>query len=528
MRQTAAVGVIKKDVLLPKPDHMIVPAQHGSMFGSPDLRNVKPPRFVGAATASHTATILGLPQFYGTSTSTAACTTPVSFQADARFSQLFNGADPESRASARLEVGSTSAFSFNPPATPTPFVSVPGTPVFIFGATEAASAPLDPLPLHDHQQHFRQSSIDELYEADLHARTALLAARLARTLDPAAMSWQGHRLSYTAAPPLSPPTSLPLRDFSHLTYTFQMFQRNAGRTELTGPADDLAEFKELVSLGFQPFIRGYASYAFAFYATYHEACRWARENGHRSRPVFWQAGSPSGPFKLMCDHDIKVLRDRIRATSEVGPIKSQLHTRGYDIPAVRCIQRVVRRHLAKAKRDITEDDLDQLIARAAVCIQRTVRRHLSARANLSRRFRASDTVPSVPDPAVELPDTASSKVPSGDPEQWAPEDSDDAASAASTTWDISSLLLGLLYGPWSTRRRRTSRRTGSLYRHIQTAPTCSLEQLVSSDTASLPWPRSRLNRHTYRLSNISHRRPRLSINHGCTDGTGPRPSFEPK
>jgi hypothetical protein len=75
-----------------------------------------------------------------------------------------------------------------------------------------------------------------------------------------------------------------------------MFQRNAGRTELTGPADDLAEFKELVSLGFQPFIRGYASYAFAFYATYHEACRWARENGHRSRPIFWQAGSPSGPF----------------------------------------------------------------------------------------------------------------------------------------------------------------------------------------------------------------------------------------
>ena len=175
------------------------------------------------------------------------------------------------------------------------------------------------------------------------------------------------------------------------------------------------------------------------------------------------------------------------------------------------------------------DELDQLIARAAVCIQRTVRRHLRARANLSRRFQASDAVPSFPDPAVELPDTAPSKVPSGDPEQWAPEDSDDAASAASTTRDITSLLLGLLFGPWSTRRRRTSRRTGSLYRHIQTAPTCSLEHLVSSDTAPLlPWPRSRRTRHTYRLSNISHRRPRLSINHGCTDGTGPRPSFEPK
>ena len=120
--------------------------------------------------------------------------------------QFSAGPTPESRASARLEVGSIFSFSFNPPATPTPFVYVPGNPVFIFGATEAASAPLDPLPRHAHQQLFRQPSIDELYEADLHARTALLAARLARTLDPAAMSWQGHRLSYTAAPPLSPPT----------------------------------------------------------------------------------------------------------------------------------------------------------------------------------------------------------------------------------------------------------------------------------------------------------------------------------
>jgi len=78
------------------------------------------------------------------------------------------------------------------------------------------------------------------------------------------MNWHGHRLSYTAALPLSQPTALSLRDFSQLTYTFQMFQRNAGRMELTGPADDLAEYKELVRLGFQPFIRGHSSYAFAF------------------------------------------------------------------------------------------------------------------------------------------------------------------------------------------------------------------------------------------------------------------------
>ena len=168
------------------------------------------------------------------------------FDRDARLPTT--GPTPESRASARLEVGSTSRFSFNPPATPTPFASVPGTPVFIFGATEAAPAPLDPLPRHAHQQHFRQSSIDELYEADLHARTALLAARLARAFDPTAMRWQGHRLSYPVAPTIPPPTALPLQDFSHLKWSFQMFQRNAGRMELTGPADDLAEYKELESI----------------------------------------------------------------------------------------------------------------------------------------------------------------------------------------------------------------------------------------------------------------------------------------
>ena len=75
-------------------------------------------------------------------------------------------------------------------------------------------------------------SVDELYEADQHATTALLAARLAGSFDPTAMSWHGHRLSYTAALPLSPPTALPLRDFSHLRWTFQMISSNCGRMEL--------------------------------------------------------------------------------------------------------------------------------------------------------------------------------------------------------------------------------------------------------------------------------------------------------
>ena len=77
--------------------------------------------------------------------------------------------------------------------------------------------------------------------------------------------------------------------------------------ELTGPADDPAEYKELVRFGFQPSIWGHSSYALALYSTFHEARRWARENGHRNRPIFGQAESPTGPFRLMSDHDIKVL-----------------------------------------------------------------------------------------------------------------------------------------------------------------------------------------------------------------------------
>ena len=450
------------------------------------------------------------------------------FDRDARLPTT--GPTPESRASARLEVGSTSSFSFNPPATPTPFASVPGTPVFIFGATEAAPAPLDPLPRHAHQQHFRQPSIDELYVADLHARTALLAARLARTFDPTAITWQGHRLSYTAAPPLSPLTSLPLRDYSHLKYTFQMFQRNAGRMELTGPVEDLAEFKELVSLGFQPFIRGHSSYAFAFYTTYHEACRWARENGHRNRPIFWQAGSPNGPFKLMSDHDIKVLRDRIRATSEVGPLRSKLHTRGYDIPAVRCIQRVARRFLARCKRVISEDELDSLIEQAAICIQRTVRCYLF-RARISRRPPASIAAPSVPDLLHKASSQADTALPKPVTVDWTQEVlavTDDAASAASTL-DLTALLLGLLLGPWTTYRRRRNRRRGSLCRHVHSSTAYRLEHLVPNDTATAhPWPQCGPPQHLFRSSSSPKPRPRLSIDHGCTDGTGPRPSFEPK
>ena len=133
------MGVIKKDVLLPKPDRMVPAYQTGgSMFGSADVNNVKSFQQVGAATVYYTATTLGFSQFYGTTTSTDACTTPVSFPADARLNQH------KSHAQTTTDAATIPAFSFNPPATPTPLASVPGT-VFIFGATEAAPAPPDPL-----------------------------------------------------------------------------------------------------------------------------------------------------------------------------------------------------------------------------------------------------------------------------------------------------------------------------------------------------------------------------------------------
>jgi hypothetical protein len=54
---------------------------------------------------------------------------------------------------------------------------------------------------------FFSTIVDDLYVVDHHARTVLIAARLAQAFDPAAMSWQDHRLSYTAAPPPPLPTA---------------------------------------------------------------------------------------------------------------------------------------------------------------------------------------------------------------------------------------------------------------------------------------------------------------------------------
>ena len=289
--------------------------------------------------------------------------------------------------------------------------------------------------------------------------------------------------------------------------------------ELRGPAADIVAIRELQKLRFDPRIKGRTTYAFAKYTTAYEARRWARENGHAYRPHMWQLKSPDGPFRLCpADQIASLLMNMCQGYEE---------DRGVYFPGLVLMQRFVRRFLARRKQEITVAELDSLKEQAASRIQRTVRCYLF-RAHIGRRPPASIAAPLVSDLLNNASSQADTALPKPVTVDWTQEvlaETDDAASAASTL-DMTALLLGLLLGPWTTRRRRNPRR-GSLCR--QTAPTCSLEHLVSSDTAPLlPWPRSRLTRHTYRLSNISHRRPRLSINHGCTDGTGPRPSFEPK
>ena len=201
-------------------------------------------------------------------------------------------------------------------------------------------------------------------------------------------------------------------------------------------------------------------------------------------------------------------------------------------PGLVLMQRLVRRFLlARRKQKITVAELDSLIEQAAIRIQRTVRCYLF-RACLSRRPPASIAAPLVSDRL----DTASAQADTALPKpvtfHWTQEvlaETDDAASAASTL-DMTALLLGLLLGPWTTRRRRNPRR-GSLCRHVHISTAYRPENLVPNDTATAyPWPQCGPPQHLYRSSNSPKSRPRLSIDHGCTDGdgTGPRPSFEPK
>ena len=175
-----------------------------------------------------------------------------------------------------------------------------------------------------------QSKVDELYEADQRARIAILAAHYAQAVDPSARIWHNHRLTYTPATPLPPPTSpLPLRDLSHVKLV--QFQFLVGRTpcaqsRLTGPAEDVAEYKDLQRLGFRPSIRGLVTYAYENYATLH-ARRWARENGHPHRPTKWRSNFPDGPFKLCADNEIaEVLQNIHTGTGAYGYVFPGLNT----------------------------------------------------------------------------------------------------------------------------------------------------------------------------------------------------------
>ncbi len=189
----------------------------------------------------------------------------------------------------------------------------------------------------------RQLSVDKLYQADLAARTLVLVAYLARTLDTSAVTWQGERCSYQATA-LPPPPLLPLQDFSHVTGHFVMrpirlpngrMSKPARIAELRGPAADIVAIRELQSLRFDPRMKGLTTYAFAKYTTVYEARRWARENGHAYRPHMWQLKSPDGPFRLCpADQIASLLRNMCQGYEE---------DRGVYFPGLVLMQRFARR-----------------------------------------------------------------------------------------------------------------------------------------------------------------------------------------
>ena len=245
----------------------------------------------------------------------------------------------------------------------------------------------------------------------------------------------------------------------------------------------------------------------------------------------WQLKSPDGPFRLCPPH---CPADQIASLLK-NMCQGYEEDRGVYFPGLVLMQRLVRRFLARRKQKITVAELDSLIEQAAIRIQRTVRCHL-VRAHIGRRPPASIAAPLVSDLLNNASSQADTPYPKPVTVDWTQEvlaETDDAASAASTL-DMTALLLGLLLGPWTTRRRRIPRR-GSLCRHVHwhTSTAYRPEHLVPNDTATAyPWPQCGPTQHLYRnsgsLSAKLRVRPRLSINHGCTDGTGPRPSFEPK
>ena len=127
------------------------------------------------------------------------------------------------------------------------------------------------------------------------------------------------------------------------------------------------------------------------------------------------------------------------------------------------------------------------------------------------------------------------KVPTVDLAPSAPDASDDAASAAAASTTIASDMAALLpwlgvllFSQWTKPRSRLSRRRGSGCQLLQTAPPYHTENLAPcGNNGPCCWPRPRLTRRQCCNYSSGKPKPNCSINHGCTDGTGPRPSFEP-
>jgi hypothetical protein len=89
-------------------------------------------------------------------------------------------------------------------------------------------------------------------------------------------------------------------------------------TQLVGPAADILEHNALGRLGFAPRIRGHVYYAPGKFDSIHSARQWARENGHRNRPIFWKANERMGDVgttcRLMTDREaLRELQDFIAA-----------------------------------------------------------------------------------------------------------------------------------------------------------------------------------------------------------------------
>jgi hypothetical protein len=129
---------------------------------------------------------------------------------------------------------------------------------------------------------------------------------------------------------------------------------------------------------------------------------------------------------------------------------------------------------------------------------------------------------SLPDPAAKVTGITEAQVSTNASTVGADHDGSDAASAASTV-NLVATLMSLLRFVRSTLSPPMRRRYRTPDRHAeaqQLSPSAALEQ----------WPQTAptLGRWTCAPRNCRKARSSLQLHHGSTDGTGTRPSFEPR